>query len=208
MTVDTHQLKYIAAPDNSLSRRAATEAAFTQGADELARQLEMPEGLQVAEGQEMSWEVIRQLSEMSGRGRGSMEDMVFDEAGNVRGEVLEELDARMAQAEDFSQFMDSDEARALIGYGGGDPQFEAVHRTGVADPERAREIALERPQALRRGTRRADMTAEGDYLMQAAPWLVGGGAGILGRHFANQQQEPEAEVPSLFQLPKKPGGFF
>lgn len=201
MTVDTHQLKYIAAPDNSLSRRAATEAGFTEGAEELARQLDMPEGLQVAEGQEMSWEFIRQLSEMSGRGRGSAIDVLFDADGNLRMENMEELERRMEAAQDFSQLMESDEARALIEAGGGDPNFEAVQRTGVPDPARAREIALGRPGAFRRAGRRLDMVNEGDYLMQAAPWLVGGaGAGLIGRHL-----DPNAEQPPQ---PGRPQGLF
>lgn len=207
MTVDTHQLKYIAAPDNSLSRRAATEASFAEGADELARQLEMPEGLQVAEGQEMSWEFIRQMSEMSGRGRGSMEDMLFTEAGDIDMTVLEEMDARMAQAEDFSQFMGTEEARGMIGRAGGDPEFEQVHRTGVDDPARAREIALERPEAFRRAARRADMVSEGDFLMSVAPWMAAGlGAGLMRRLDPNDEKAPEQGMPrSLFDGVKLPG---
>jgi hypothetical protein len=204
MTVDTHQLRYGPAPATSLSRRAAFEAGFTGGAEELSRALEMPEALKVAHGQEMSWEPMRQLGEMAGRGRGSVEDIMFNPDGSLNMETIAELDRRMKAANDFGQYLGSPEGRQMVERAGGNPEFEIVNRTGL-DPEQAaaaRQRVIDNPEHVRAATRRSDMGYAGDHLFNLAPWLVGGaGAGIIGRHL-----DPNDEKPP--QQPELPRGLF
>lgn len=212
-TIDTHMLALAGQSQEagglSLSRRAAMEAALGGAGEELARVLEMPEALKQAQAQEMIWEPIRQMKEMTPRGM-TTEDFFFDpETGAIREDRLAALQERMRAAQDFDQLFRTEEAAGLIRGAGGNPDIPQNPPRGLGPyGEAAATRPYANPEHVRSMTRLIDMQRARDPLFSVAPWLAAGGAGALGRHFANKQQTEDAPRPSLFQLPEKTGGFF
>ena len=104
----------------------------------------------------------------------------YDETDVLRDidlDVLKRLDTEMEQAEDLSQLMHEPETRANLQRAGFDPDAAQAQRTGLPGHEEgARDFAIENQEGLRRMARRMDMHYSGDYLLSAAPWLVGGAA--------------------------------
>ena len=196
-TNDTHMLKYGPAMSNSLSRRAGMGAAVGAGASKLADDLALPaRAIEMAEGQSMAWEPIRQLYEMSGRGSKSIEDLLFLPDGTLNMDTIEELGGRMRRADDFSQLLQTEEAGQMIARAGGNPNINVPPRAGLQPfQEEALQYALDRPESLRRASRRMDMWAEGDPMFGIGAL----GAGVAARQGGLLSPQKEEEPPALFR---------
>jgi len=191
-------LRYAPTTYNSLSRRAGMSAAIGAGASKLAADLDMPaDMLKMANAQESAWEPMRQLFEMSGLGRRSMEEMLFLPSGELNMDTVRQLRENMRGSEDFSQLLQTDEARQMIARAGGNPDIDVPRREGFGKyAEQAWQYALDRPESLRRAVQRADLGREGQ-VMFGLGGLAAGAAVRQGGLLSGQPQE--REVPALLR---------
>lgn len=208
-TNDTHMTRGSAQHYNNLSNRAAQESTYTRAGSHLEEVLGLQPGMILAaNGQEMGWEVLRQLGVMSGRGRQGIEELMFPGGGPMDMDFMQRLNENVTQAGiegGFDSLLQQEETARNLQRAGFTPENAPPVERGLGSPEldrQAQEWALreENWPAWRRIARRMDMHYGRDYLNQAAPWLVGGAAAQGARRILPAMaEEQDQQTPALLQ---------
>ncbi len=207
-TNDTHMTRGSAQKYNNLSNRAAQTSTYTRAGSHMEEVLGLAPGtVLAANAQEQGWEVLRQLGEMSGRGRRGIEELLFPDGVNMDLDVMAEVDRRVrtAAAEGgFDSLMQNEETARNLQRAGFTPENAPPVERGLGSPEadeaaQAWATSEENWPHWRRLARRMDMHYQGDYLAQAAPWLAGGAAAHGARRLLPGQEEQGQQTPALFQ---------